>query len=156
MWGLKIPAPCILYWAREIYQLVVKGKNTYQYWKYFCFRKVTGQKVSNIPRYYPYSFLDLSPVRKYRKIMYALFQLKTCLRRIIYIYTTVIDATICSKPGYLPLFYLTVGCQVLLYVSRNARMQKKTWVLHRIINVSTLPFPSSIGVFTSNISKDCL
>ena len=73
--------------------------------------------------------------------MYALFQLKTCLRRILY--TTVIDATICSKPGYLPLFYLTVGCKVLLYVSRNARMQKKSWVLHRIINVSTLPFPSS-------------
>ena len=83
-----------------------------------------GGKVSNIPHYYPYSFPDLSPLRNYRKIMYALFQLKTCLRRILY--TTVIDATIYSKPGYLPLFYLTVGCKVLLYVSRNARMQKKT------------------------------
>ena len=85
--------------------------------------------------------LLLAPFGRSAAIMYALFQLKTCLRRILY--TTVIDATICSKPGYLPLFYLTVGCKVLLYVSRNARMQKKSWVLHRIINVSTLPFPSS-------------
>ena len=41
-------------------------------------------------------------------------------------YTTDTNATICTKPRDLPMFYLTVGCRVVLYVSGMVGIQNKS------------------------------